>query len=194
MLLLSWHKIYWLCKQPANSGLWIWLFPRLPWTTRSFCLFAFSLHSEFSLRSSSLITRTEASCRTSPMSAQQGKILGFQTIKVLCSVDKLWIKFLAAQGCGVAWVSTCIVIYNKVAAFIYVFINFWYHSISFSCLFFFITVSQWFHLYFWVENAVSLWRECQNSTRRIVAWSTWRSRLSKSVLRKGAIFWTLKAR
>lgn len=71
------------------------------------------------------------------MSAQQGKILGFQTIKVLCSVDKLWTKFLAAQGCGVAWVSTCIVIYEKVAAFIYLFINFWYHSISFSCLFFF---------------------------------------------------------
>lgn len=37
----------------------------------------------------SLIIRTETSCRTSPMSAQQGKILGFQTIKVLCSVDKL---------------------------------------------------------------------------------------------------------
>ena len=78
---------------------------------------------------------------------------------------------------------------------VYLFINVWYHSISFSCLFFFfITVSQWFHLYFWEENAVSLWRECQNSTQRIVAWSTWRSRLSKSVLRKGAIFWTLKAR
>lgn len=85
----------------------------------------------------SLIIRTETSCRTSPMSAQQGKILGFQTIKVLCSVDKLWTKFLAAQGCGVAWVSTCIVIYEKVVAFIYLFINFWYHSISFSCLFFF---------------------------------------------------------
>lgn len=47
------------------------------------------------------------------MSAQQGKILGFQTIKVLCSVDKLWAKFLAAQGCSVAQVSMCIVINKK---------------------------------------------------------------------------------
>ena len=47
------------------------------------------------------------------MSAQQGKILGFQTIKVLFSVDKLWAKFLAAQGCSVAQVLMCIVINKK---------------------------------------------------------------------------------